>query len=191
MSEQTGTSCLSCTNFVNFVPSFKIIPLSRNIKYGAFAGLGTIAYFLIFYAVSSRLMLNSWVNWGSLVIYIVFMALACQQERSEIGRDYDFKQALRTAFSVYVAASILYYGFNYLMFNAIDPSLVELQRELVLENLERVSGVLGEENIEQMREQYEEESFEVTFSNTLFSFAWSLIGGFIISLALAGVMRRR
>jgi len=165
--------------------------LNRNIKYGAFAGLVTIAYFLLFYAISPRLMLSSWVNWGSLLIYIGFMAMACHQERAELGREYDLKQALRTAFTVYVLASVLYYAFNYLMFNFFDPVLVEIQRELVLENLERMSGVLGEDNVEQMQQQYEKESFELTLSNILLSFAWSLIGGFIISLALAAVMRRR
>lgn len=163
---------------------------NNRLKYGLIAGTGTVLYLLAFYGVSPRLMLSSWVMWGSLVIYLACMTLACRRERSATTGGYPFQSALKTAFTVFVIANVIYYVFYYVLFNVIDPGLADLQRELVLENMDRYAGMLGEENAEELMRRYEEEDFRVTLSNTALGFAQSLIGGFILALIVAGVMKR-
>lgn len=163
---------------------------NNRLKYGVIAGAGTVLYLLAFYAASPRLMLSSWVMWGSLIIYLACMAMACRREREAIAGLYPFQSALKTAFAVFVVANLIYYAFYYVLFNVIDPGLVDLQRELVLESMDRYGGMLGEENAEELMRRYREEDFRVTLSNTALSFAQSLIGGFILALIVAGVMKR-
>lgn len=160
----------------------------KSLRYGLIAGIGTVAYLLLFYFISPRLMLSSWVMWGSMIIFIAAMVVACLQERAQMDRRYTFRSALRSAFLVYVIASAIYYLFYFLLFNVIDPDLVELQRALILENLEHYGNVLGEDNVEEMIRRYQEEDLQVTFGNTVLDFAWGLIGGFIISLVVAGAI---
>lgn len=162
----------------------------KRLRYGLMAGVGTVAYLLLFYLISPRLMLSSWVMWGSMIIFIACMVVACQRERAQMNGGYPLRTALRSAFSVYVIASAIYYLFYFLLFGVIDPELVELQRTLLLENLEYYERVLGEDNVEEMMRRYQEEDLSVTLGNTILDFAWGLIGGFVISLIVAGVMQR-
>lgn len=155
------------------------------------AGGITIAYLLVFYFIDRQLMLNPWVIWSTLAIFIAFMIQACRREGEEYGKQYPFRTALRTAFQVYVVAALLYGAFYYIMFNFVDPGLADLQREMVLERLQGSTGALGENNTETLLERFKEEDFGVTLGDSLLSLGWSLIGGFIVSLGVAGAMRRR
>jgi len=154
------------------------------------AGIGTVLYLLIFYAISPRLMLRSWVLWGSLIIYLICMVLACYRERERIKGYYPLQSALKTAFAVFVAANVIYYAFYYVLFNIVDPGLVDLQRELMLESMDRNAGLIGKGNAEKLMREYAEGDLRVTLSQLALGFAQGLIGGFLLSLAVAGVMKR-
>lgn len=163
--------------------------LELNVKYGIFAGGATIAYLLLFYLLDPKLMLNPTVLWSSLLIYVFFMFKVCLKEQGTIP-DYSFRLALKSAFVVFVVANALYYTYYYIMFNWVDPGLIEVQRELIQANLERFSGVMGEASKNEMQKNIMEDSLAVTPETTFLSFGWGLIGGFMLSLGVAGIVRR-
>lgn len=159
------------------------------VKYGLIAGVGVIAYFLLFYFIDTKVMFSPYVNWGSVLIYLVFMFVACIQERKMRDEIYPFNQALRTAFGVFVITNLIYYIFNYILFN-LDPTLLITQKEVVIENMQWVGRLtnaeVAPEEIQKLRSEYR----PVTFANSLFAFTYSLIGGFGLSLLVAALARR-
>lgn len=153
------------------------------IRNGVYAGVATVGYFLLFYLIRKELMLNAVVFSLSTLIFLFFMVLACRQEREQRGEDgYPFALSLKTAFTTYVVAATLYYVWYHLMFAYLDPQLVDLQKEILIQRVDQFEGVLGEQRAEDVRDAYREQGIEVSFSNTLFSLAQSMLFGFILAL---------
>lgn len=139
---------------------------------GTIAGILTVGYFLLFYFIDRPLILTAWVWWGSLVIYLLFMFRVVQQLDTTA-----FRQSLQAAFLVFVLANAIFYLFYYLLFSVFDPGLVDLQREMLTDNpLWRDSNTVVD--------------LTVTVSRTLFSFSYSLIGGFLLALIVSAVARK-
>lgn len=136
------------------------------------AGVLTVGYFLLFYFINRALLLNPWVWWGSLTIYLVFMFRVVQQLDTTA-----FRQSLQGAFLVFVIANAIFYLFYYLLFSVFDPGLVDLQGELLEGNPLWEGGNT-------------ELDLSVTMGRVIFSFAYSLIGGFILALLVSAVARK-
>lgn len=144
----------------------------QGIINGITAGILTVGYFLLFYFIDRAFLLNPWVWWGSLIIYLVFMFRVVQQLDTTA-----FRQSLQAAFLVFVIANAIFYLFYYLLFSVFDPGLVDLQRELLAENPLWQDGNT-------------EPDLSVTIGRVIFSFAYSLIGGFILALLVSAVARK-
>lgn len=165
--------------------------MNANIlKYGLLAGAGTIAYLLLFYFIDPRLMLSPWVSWSSLIIYIVAMVKAAMVERDASGGAFPFREALRPAFGAYVVASLVYVAFNYVLYNYVDTHLVEIQREVMVEQSKALAEKLGREDMLEQMENISVDDLRVGFRNSTVGFLWSLIGGFFLSAIIALFIKR-
>lgn len=142
------------------------------LLYGLFAGLITILYFILFYTINPRLMLGSLVWWSSLIFFLVAMVMAIKKSDQTLG----LRAALQTAFLVFIVANFLFYTFFYLLFGVFDPELVEVQKEMMKTNPAAA-------------EQLRSKDFSVTLSGTFFNYLYSLIGGFVLALGIAAVMK--
>ncbi len=164
---------------------------NKAVRYGLIAGIGVIAYFLLFYFISPRLMFNPWVYWASLGIYLALMWKALQDEREEAEGPLLFRDGLRTAFLIFVIANFCYYLFYYILFGLADPGLIELQKTVMLESLGQASNLLPAEQQEEMRRSLESGGLDITPGRVFFTFVRSLIGGFILSAGMAVVVGRQ
>lgn len=153
-------------------------------KYGIIAGLGFIAYFLLFYFIDKTMMMGLTVSWSSLIIMIFCIILAIQQERSLNGGLIAFKPALRSGFLVVVISNLMYYAFFYLMTNS-DPELVTILKD---SGIEFYKKMLPEDQWSDIEKSYE--NFSLGISDIIKYFAKSVIGGFFIAL-LAGLVMKR
>jgi hypothetical protein len=165
--------------------------MNQNIiKYGLYAGAGTIAYLLLFYYMDPRMMFNTWVQWSYRVIFIAAMVAATLVERRAAEDGFSFRQAVRPAFGVYVVASLIYLIFFYVMFNYVNTDLPEIQRAVLVEQSQFLAEKLGMVEMQEQMEQIKVEDLQVTFRNSSLDFMWRLIFGFILSAILALILRR-
>jgi hypothetical protein len=161
------------------------------IRYGLIAGGVIILYFLTFYLVQPRLLFNPFVYWASLGIYIAIVFRALQAEKSKAGESYDFRQALRTAFFIFVIANFLYYLFYYVLFAWIDPGLIDLQREVMEETLEARKSMLSPKQLEALEASMQDDAMAVTPGSVFFTYIRALIGNFLLALGLAYFINRQ
>lgn len=163
--------------------------LNISVRYGLIAGVSTIAYLLLFYFISPRLMLNGFIIWSTLVIFLIFMYRATIQVRKNL-ESFPFSLALRPSFTVFVLATLIYNLFYYLMFNVFDPGLLEVQYELIQENAGLFAGLSGRPEMEDQIANLSLDDIRVTFKSVLFASARSVLGGFILSLMMAAFLRK-
>ena len=166
------------------------MPKNTAVRYGLIAGIGIVAYFLLFYSINARLLFNPWVYWASLGVYLALMWKALQDQQQAGEGPLPFKEGLRTAFLVFVIANLIYYLFYYLLFGLLDPSLVELQKEVMLESLEQSRSLLSEQQREEMLRSLENGELDITPGKVFFTFVRSLISGFVLSAGLAALANR-
>lgn len=160
------------------------------IQYGLIGGVGVIAYFLAFYFVKPQLMLEPPVQWGSLVVYLLFMFLAARKERLARGDDsMAFREALRPAFLTFVIMSVVYYVFNYILYK-MDPTMLIYEKEVVIRNMRWLGEIMNQELPADELQKFRAENRPVTIGNSMFGLLRSFIGGFILALPVAAVVRR-
>lgn len=163
---------------------------NNGLKYGILAGLGAIAVSLGFYLVEEKMIFSvaGYVGWA---IYLYCMYKATVDERAEMGGFMTFKEALKPAFLTFVVASFIYFVFYYVLFNFIDPNLAELQKEIAMESMQGMGGLMGEETLENMMEEMEKQDFQVGIGTVSLSYAISLIfPGFIFALIIALIAKK-
>lgn len=149
-----------------------------------------VAYFLSIYYLDRRAILTPWVQWLSLVLYLGGMFLAVWRERESTEGDYGWQKGLRTAFLVFVLISVGYYIFYYLLFQFIDPGLIDLQREMMVEAIKKHPEYFGDKTPHQLLTELKADDFRPTLFKMSLAFAQSLMGGFVLALLVAFVCRR-
>lgn len=164
----------------------------RKIRliFGIAAGIICVGWYLGFYFLEKKLFFHLGVYWGSWLPFAAAMLLAALRERKQTDGEYPWQQALRACFSVFVIGSAIFQIFYYLFFNFGDPGLAALQQEVILENLERYQDQLGPAASEQLGRGAKAGQLEYGTGTALLSFARSAIGGFLVSLAMAFLVKK-
>jgi hypothetical protein len=155
-----------------------------SLKYGLIAGGSVVLYFLLFYFLDKESMLKMWVSGSSLFLYVIFMAKSVSDQRGLQEDIISFREAISVAFLTFIIANAVYYVFYYFIMKS-DPELVEMLRQASIEFYQQF---LADRNPVEVEKSFE--GFEVDVSSVLLSFARGAIGGFILSIIIAGAMRR-
>lgn len=157
---------------------------SHGIKFGFFAGIGTVLILLSAYFIEKKLMLSPSVVWSTLIFYLIGMYMAAYEDRKSQGGFISFKAALRSSFLVWIIANAIYHVFMYLHFNFFDVGMLDIQKEYFLEMNEQ-AGLLNDDLSEQISDQL---SYDLM--QTLTGYTMSLIGGFALSAIIARLIRK-
>ena len=157
---------------------------SISLKYGLMAGGSVVLYFLLFYFLDKDSIFKTWVAAVSLIPYIIFMVKAVTDQRTLQEDIISFRDAISVAFLTFIIANVVYYIFYYFLMQS-NPDLVEMQKQIAIEFYEKF---LSGQNTEDVRQSYE--GYEINLSSVFLGFARGAIGGFILSMLIAGLMRR-
>ena len=156
------------------------------IRIGILTGVAVIGYFILFYVIDKSLMLSSGVYWASTILFIGGMVYACRLERQKRGQaGLAIQDSIKIAFTTYVITAFLYHTWLYILMAYLDPSLVEIQKDMLLQQIERSSTVLGKELTEQVKDGFRSEGIDVSLSKSFFALAQSILFGFILAIPIA------
>lgn len=163
-----------------------------GFKRGLFYGVSAIGLFLVVYLINKRMIFSP--GFGpivSLVIPVIFMVLAARDTRNHQEGYMSFGEALSSTFLTYVIGSFLYTSFSYIMTNIVDPSLLEIGKEVALEAMDKLSAIMGEDQIDVMKDAIEDSTDGAGIGSNLFGWAFSLIiPGFIIAAIISAITKR-
>ena len=160
------------------------------IKNGILAGIASAVFVLLLYLVNPRWIFG-FPSYITTIIIIILMVQSVKAEKKTL--EYTaFSDALKPAFLTFVIANLIYIIFYYVLVNFIAPELMDIQKEITMEMIEKMSGFLGEEGTETAIEQMEARNFDFGLKTAAWTFAFGLIfPGFIIATIIAAVMKDR
>ena len=134
----------------------------------------------------------------SLVVPIVFMVLSGRELRFMQEGYLSFGEALKNSILVLAIGSLISILYEYLLFNFIDTSLLELQKEAIIEmgdwmtNLMESSGV-PEEQLDEQREALKEQAeatVHQTFGQTILGWMGTMLFGFIPASIVSAIIKK-
>ncbi|MBI5917624.1 MAG: DUF4199 domain-containing protein [Bacteroidetes bacterium] len=144
------------------------------VKYGIITGMAMALYLFVFYKINRELALNPMVVWGTLFFAVGAMVLAVRKIRRANDGEISKQEALKNAFLVFVLTQLVFWLFIFVLFNLIDPGLIDLQQKMMLD-----AGV-----------KVENQDLRMTFGRVFFRFAFMLLPGFFFSLMVASFMKK-
>lgn len=161
-----------------------------RLIFGIAAGIICVGWYLGFYFLEKKLFFHLGVYWGSWLPFAAAMLLAALRERKQTDGEYPWQQALRACFSVFVIGAAIFQVFYFAFFNYGDPGLAALQQEVIRENLMRYQEQLGPAALEKLGKGAEVAKLKYSAGTALLTFARSTIGGFLVSLAMAFLVKK-
>lgn len=161
---------------------------NHSIKFGIIAGSATIVFLFLFYWIEKELMLSAGIIWSTTFLYFIGMYMAPLELRKENEGYLDFKTALRAAFIVWVIANAIYHAFQYILYNFLDPDMLNVQKNYMQREMGKLDGMVSEEYLETFSENIEVLNYDL--GTVIFTYFSSLIAGFIFSAIIARLVRR-
>lgn len=128
------------------------------LKYGLILGAISIISTLSFYLIDPNLLMNFKIGMGTgVVLACVCIFLAQKEVKEAVDGFLSFGEAFTTGWKTYAIGSLLAILFTYVLFNFIDNSLIELQKEKAIEMIESMAERfdMPEENLDAEIEKIE------------------------------------
>ena len=159
-----------------------------SIKYGIFGLLTVLAFYTLVYCINPKFHNNILFYWGGLLLYLPLMIRAVDEQTGVWNNQIDFKQALRTAFIVFLLCNLGYY-FYYYGINLYDPSLLEEQAQMHINQMKEQlnSGTGNPQESNELREQIadlEKHGMQLDLTTIFLRMALGALGGFMVSAGI-------
>lgn len=161
-----------------------------SLTFGIIAGVVTIGYYLLLYFSNKEVFFNLYAWWAGLIPMLLFMTLGALRLRKKQADNLTLSQGLQTTFLIFVLSSLLFYIFYFVLLKYIDPEMLKIQQETAFRTLERFGQGRGDD-LEPYEDFYREKGLEISVWTVIFRYVQSLIGGFILSLGIAFVLKSK
>lgn len=163
------------------------------IRHGAVVGLVQVVLMLLVYLLDTTLLFNFWMGLSTWVFAFVAMYLGLKGVREQEGGLLSFTRAWGHAYIVVIAMTALVTLFNVVLYNFIDPSLVDLAIKQTLNQIEEVALMFGDGmDLEEMKGVIETSSREAMKPlGLVWAGFWSLLFYIVPTLIMAAIMRRK
>lgn len=162
---------------------------NAGVNNGVIIGLAGVALTMVLYFISPRTMLT-WADWLSYPIFIFFMWKAANDTKKANGGFISFGDALVQAIIATAIGAIIIGLFRYVHYNFIDPSLADTAKEIAMEAMDKMEGLLGESQVEAMKETIEAEDMSQTIGKSAIGILATTIFGSLISLVIAAIVKK-
>lgn len=166
-----------------------------GVRHGLLGGAVVVVYFVLLYTIRPESFLNPWLQWISLLFYLLFMYRAARADYALYGTNRDFRMLIRTPFIVFILINLFYWLFYYGLHLA-DPELVRL--ELLAEKQGYQKQLLQGPGDPQMANQIRERIADVEkalqhpvqpLGPVITRMAMGALGGFGLSAGIAAILR--
>lgn len=167
-----------------------------GVRYGVLGGLAVVFYFALLYFGRKEWFLHLGLQWASLLLYLVFMYRAAQEDFAAHGARRDFRVLVRTPFVVFLLINLAYWLFYYGIHLA-DPSLVVMELE---QNAVELKGQIDAATDPVQRNELNQQLAElrrmqvapvIPLGFVLAKMAGGALGGFALAAGITAWLRSR
>jgi len=172
----------------------KVTLRDHAIKWGVILGLVGVIYTVLLYIVDAALLANMWLGLFTLVLFLGLVVYAGIDYRKQMGGLLPFGKAYQHGFLTLFIGGIIGTLFNYLLYNIIDPGLVETLAEAGAENARAIAERFGAppEAIDDAVEKARTDTIDrLQGAGVFISFLWGLIAYAIIALITGAIVKRK
>ena len=157
-----------------------------GIRNGVYGGMAVVVFVYLIYFIRPQLLFH-WIGQGRILIVFVFMLLASHQYVRRTN-DTSFKGSLKMTFLVVVIANLFYFINDIVLFNVIQPDLVTIEKQSMIEKVSQLSNFLGEERSEELIDRYQDANYTHSVPQNTGNYVFGLIPGFLLA-CLASLFR--
>lgn len=163
-----------------------------SIQNGLIAGVLGIILQMLFYFLGGGMLFKWWTPWLVFFIVLFFMITSANQAKKMNGGYISLKEALQQSWVTALIAIVLLSVFKYLLFNVIDPGLVDQQLEAVMEQTEKFAGMFGggDVDFDDLEDQMRK-NIEITLPKLLLGILISMILHFIPAIIIAAIVKKK
>lgn len=166
-----------------------------SINNGLFLGIAMIISTYALYLANPKMFLSA----RSIILFMIFIIILVKaglDARKAMGGYISFGKAFQNMFVTGAIATALCTMFEYVLMNHIDPTLIDMQKEIAMEAAESVKGLLsgmGDEYEEAFDAEMEkiETSNPVSLPNTLKNYLVRLVAPVALMSAIIGLIIKR
>ncbi len=155
---------------------------------GAILGVIVVIFTFLLYFINPELLSKWWITSIPLLIYIYFMVDAVRAFKAQNEGYATFGQALLSSWLTAIVGGTIGMIFTYLLYNFIDPSLIEMMQQKSIEMVEGFAGNMSEEDYDKMIENMESQN-QFGLSGQIIGWLTASFVGLIISLIIAAITK--
>ncbi len=163
---------------------------NTGIKWGVIGAIATLIISLLTYLIGPKFYLQAG-SWVGLLVLISLLVMAGKEERAKMGGFITFQEALKPIFMTYIIVAVASTIMQIIMYKLVDPGLAELTKEMSMEGLQKMKGILGEEGYEAAMEEMEKQDFGGSIRQYVVGLATNILIGFGISALVAMFIKRK
>lgn len=164
--------------------------ITSRLGVASLALLAMLAFLLGVYTLGADWFLAPWAQWSAWMVAPLAMTWAAWAERQRTSGAYPWRQALATAFGVYVLLALGYHVFYHLLTTIVDPHLLVRQRELIATTIQEHPEYFNNPNAYEQQELLKRMTAPPTWRGFFWALSQSLILGFLLSSVVAWFCRR-
>ena len=163
-----------------------------SVKYGVMGGIASIVITLILWFINPDYLLNYVGTVIGFVVLIYFMYMAGKEARELSDGYIDFGEIFKYLFITFVVMTLISTIFNYILFNYIDSSMLERQKEIAIKAAEKMATMLGgEDALDEITDKIEEQDFSYTIGKAIQGWVFGMIIGAIIAAIQGAIMKKK
>ncbi len=163
---------------------------NTGIKWGVIGAIATLIISLLTYLIGPKFYLQAG-SWVGLLVLISLLVMAGKEERAKMDGFITFQEALKPIFMTYIIVAVASTIMQIIMYKLVDPGLADLTKEMSMEGLQKMKGILGEEGYEAAMEEMEKQDFGGSIRQYVVGLATNILIGFGISALVAMFIKRK
>lgn len=161
-----------------------------SLKNGLIGAGISIIISLIIWLINPSLYLKIG-SWLGLLVGLFFIYRTAKESRDLNGGFIELGELFKNTFIMIVIMTLLSSLFAYILYNFIDPNLVELQKQIVTESIEKMGSMMGEDKMNEVLDKMEDQDFSFTIGKLFQGWAVGLLLWAIPCLIFSAIMRKK
>ena len=163
--------------------------MSNGVRYGIIGGLLWSIAYLLAYLFNTKMMFNPMVQYGTLLFPVASIVLCGLAEKKESPELLPFKTVLKETFITAVIVPFVMIFFYYLLTTVIDPSVIEVQKQVAIEAIDKYSQYFSDDQYEEMIERIDDQNYS-SLPFTLLRWFLNIIFGFLVCVIISLIVRK-